>query len=241
MKMRRLPATDLARNATLPPRIQREALERVYDSQIRVTYNPVRARFQDIFNIGSDLFGPGKPVVWSVLEEVLRKECSKRDDTTWKINRRVAKALHEFSINNRITGHPEDFRGLSMGEDTGGVKLWLSMVLIIDGEPTLMFIDPRLNNGLRADSRQFVFSMMDQGVRQVYLDYADAGMAILQFRRCGDELEVIPHQGQDIDLYSYGELQGMIEQTYGIWRQIYDERQSKARAEPGDMGPLFGS
>ena len=103
---------------------------------IRVTYRPVRARYHDIFNIGSDLFGPGKPADWAIIEEVLRKEC--KSEITRKMNCRVAKALHEFSIQSKITGHPQEFRSLSMSEDAGGIKLWISLVLIIDEKPTIV-------------------------------------------------------------------------------------------------------
>ena len=141
MKFDRLGETELARNAPLNPELQRKNLLKILGGEARVWYAPVRKMYEDIFNVGSALFGPGVPASMSVIEQLLLKTCG--SDSMRKHNLAVASSLHDYCIRENIHGIAHNFGYMYMGRAAGGVCYWLSMILTIKGQATVVFIDPR--------------------------------------------------------------------------------------------------
>lgn len=224
MKIPRLGETELARNAPLAPELQRKILLQNMDGEARMWYRPVRKMYQDIFNIGSSLFGPGTPTSWNVIEHELLKKCG--SDLIWKHNSAVAKSLHECCIRMRISGRAHEFGPMYMGSAAGNVFYWLPMVLIIDGLATVVFIDPRRPiSRLCPDGRRFVLSMMHEHIRKADPDFANVQLAVIQFSDGGDAAGMpIFHTDVGLTLYSHNELQSMVDATYKLWDQLHAER-----------------
>ena len=131
MKIPRLGEIELARNAPLALEQQRGNLLQIMDGNARMWYAPVRKMYQDIFNVGSSLFGPGASTSWSVIARELRKKC--KSELIWKHNLAVADELHKYCVREKISGHAHDFGPMPMGSAAGNVFYWLPMVLFIRG------------------------------------------------------------------------------------------------------------
>lgn len=226
MKMPRLGEVELARNAPLVPEHQRKNLERAIGGNARVWYSPVRNLYPDIFNIGSGLLGPAVPTSWSKIEQSLLGRCGA--GPLLKHNSAVAKALHEYCIREKISGQAHEFGPMYMGSAAGYVSYWLPMTLVINGKITVVFIDPRRPvSQLTADGRRFVLSMMHEHIRKTDPDFANVQLAVIQFSDGGDIAGApILHTDKGATLYSYSELQDMVDVTYKLWGQLHAERRS---------------
>lgn len=238
MKIRRLPEIDLARIAPLATERKRSALEIFRLGHPTITYKPVRARFADIFNVKPDLFAATDPTAWPVLERLIRAKAT--SDEERDANLLVAKGLYEFATANALRSRSHNFFSLSLsvGEK---VEYWLPMVTALDGAPLVVFIDPRRGKRLTADARRFVFSMMHEHIRAASPDFAEARLGVLQF---GDVVEdqrpVKFWTDAGIALYSFDELDQMVRETYDIWREVSEARESETRRKSaGGYGPLF--
>jgi hypothetical protein len=238
MKIRRLPEIDLARIAPLASERKRAELERFKLGRPTITYKPVRARFADIFNVKPDLFAAADPTAWPVLERLIRAKATSDDERD--ANLLVAKGLHQFASANALRSRSHNFFSLSLsvGEK---VEYWLPMVTALDGVPLVVFIDPRRGKRLTAEARRFVFSMMHEHIRLANPDFSQARLGILQF---GDMVEdqrpVKLWTDAGIALYGFDELDGMVRETYDIWREVSEARESETRRKSaGGYGPLF--
>lgn len=239
MKIRRLPEIDLARIAPLPIERKRAELERFKLGRPTITYKPVRARFADIFNVKPDLFAATDPTAWPVLERLIRAKATSDDERD--ANLLVAKGLYQFASANALRSRSHNFFSLSLsvGEK---VEYWLPMVTALDSAPLVAFIDPRRSKHLTGEARRFVFSMMHEHIRVANPDFAEARLGILQF---GDVVEdqrpAKLWTDAGIALHSFDELDLMVRETYDIWREVSEARESETRRKSagGGYGPLF--
>ncbi len=238
MKIRRLPEIDLARIAPLASDRKRVELERFKLGRPTITYKPVRARFADIFNVKPDLFAATDPTAWPVLERLIRAKAT--SDEERDANLLVAKGLYEFASANALRSRSHNFFSLSLsvGEK---VEYWLPMVTVLDGAPLVVFIDPRRDKRLTGEARRFVFSMMHEHIRMANPDFAEARLCILQFGDVIDDQRPAKlWTDAGIALYGFDELDGMVRETYDIWREVSQARESEARRKSaGGYGPLF--
>ena len=226
MKFDRLGETELARNVPLDPELQCKNLLKTLGGDARVWYAPVRKMYGDIFNVGSVLFGPGVPATLSAIEQILLKKCG--SDSMRKHNLAVARSLYGYCIHENIHGIAYNFGYMYMGRAAGDVCYWLPMILTIRGRATVVFIDPRRpESRLALDSRRFVLSMMHEHIRKPNPDFANVQLAVIQF---GDGSGVagapILHTDKGVTLYSYNELQDMVDVTYKLWDQLHAERRT---------------
>ncbi|WP_119422954.1 type VI toxin-antitoxin system SocB family DNA replication inhibitor toxin [Desertibaculum subflavum] len=232
-----MPDIDLARIAPLPRELQRRQLEQIRFGRPPFSYGPLRGCLHDIFNVQPEMFGPVSPTDWAVIERHMLRKC--KSDEELKANLAVARGLHGFAMDARMLGRGQDFFPLAMS--TGRkVVFWLSMVLSLDGQPIVPFIDPRRTRGLNREARRFVFSMMNERVRAADPDFATVRFAIFQFgyseeghrqpRLYGDE---------GVSLFSFDELETMVKTTYEIWREVCEEREDEVRRKAVASGPLL--
>ncbi|MGK6316301.1 type VI toxin-antitoxin system SocB family DNA replication inhibitor toxin [Neorhizobium sp. DT-125] len=238
MKIRRLPEIDLARIAPLATERKRGALEIFRLGHPTITYKPVRALFAGIFNVKLDLLTATDPIAWPTLDRLIRAKATSNDERD--ANLLVAKGLYEFASANAMGSRYQDFFSLSLsvGEK---VEYWLPMVTALDGAPLIVFIDPRRGKRLTADARRFVFSMMHEHIRLANPDFSEARLGILQF---GDVVEdqrpAKLWTDAGIALYGFDELDQMVRETYDIWREVSEARESETRRKSaGGYGPLF--
>lgn len=238
MKIRRLPEIDLARIAPLASERKRAELERFKLGRPTITYKPVRARFADIFNVKPDLFAATDPTAWPVLERLIRAKATSEEERD--ANLLVAKGLYEFASANALRSRSHNFFSLSLsvGEK---VEYWLPMVTALDGAPLVVFIDPRRGKRLTAEARRFVFSMMHEHIRLANPDFAEARLGILQFGDVvKDQRPAKLWTDVGITLYGFDELDLMVRETYDIWREVNELRESETRRKSaGGYGPLF--
>ncbi|QPZ79428.1 type VI toxin-antitoxin system SocB family DNA replication inhibitor toxin [Brucella abortus] len=233
------PEIDLARIAPLATDQKRRALERFKLGHPTLTYKPVRALFADIFNVQLDMFTASCPADWSILKRLIRAKAT--SDNEFNANLLVAKGLHDFAQAKalRSRSHPFFPLSLSVGEK---VEYWLPIVTALEGVPLVIFVDPRRSNGLTAEARRFVFSMMHEHIRLANLDFATARLGIVQFGDATDSQRPVKlSTDEDVELFDFDQLDQMVRETYDIWREINEARESEVRrkAAGGGHGPLF--
>lgn len=235
--MRLLPDIDLARIAPQSDDMKRSSLEQMKAGRPPFSYQPVRACFDDIFNIQPELFGAAEPTPWSIIKRELRKRC--RTKTEFEHNKRVAKGLHEFVTSAQIKGRKYEFFPLAMSVGRK-VKFWLPMIVGINDEPYAIFIEPRRSKGLTAEGRRFAFSMMHERIRAEGGDFADVGLAIIRFSDPEEDCRAVKlYTDEGIDLYSFDDLEKMVASTYDMWREVLDERVAETRRRSTSTGSLI--
>ena len=238
MKLRRLPDIDLARIASLAPEQRRKALEKFRYGRPPFSYGPLRGCLLDIFNVHPKLFGPVGPTSWNVIKELLTKRCRTAEET--EANLQVAKGLHHYATSLRILGRSQEFFPLGMSAGRK-VEYWLPMVLIIDEQPLVPFIDPRRSRGLTKEARRFAFSMMHERIRAADPDFASVRFGIIQFGDVdGDQRTPRIHVDDGIELFRYEAMETMVSETYDLWREVCEERETEMRRKAsGESGPLI--
>lgn len=238
MKIRPLPDLDLARIAVQPKELQRKQLEQMRFGRPPFSYNPLRSCFHDIFNVQPDMFGPVAPSEWRVVEDHLRRRCRTEEELV--ANVLVARGLHEFAVEARMLGRAQEFFPMAMSAGRK-VAYWLSVVLALNDQPLVPFIDPRRSRGLTREARRFVFSMMHERIRAADPDYESVRLAIFQFDE-GDNERRTPrlHTDEGVELFSLEEMESMVAATYDLWREVNDEREADTRRRAdGTHGPLL--
>jgi hypothetical protein len=124
---------------------------------------------------------------------------------------------------------------------TTGLKLsyWSPAVVAIDGKPCVVFIDPRRTKALTGDGRRFVLSVMHERIRVADPDYENVSLAVLQFRARGEApRETKIHFDSGVRLFSFDELDRMVQATYAMWKEVWEER-VETRRRAGGSGSLL--
>ncbi|MFE0756018.1 hypothetical protein ACFW16_18805 [Inquilinus sp. NPDC058860] len=118
---------------------------------------------------------------------------------------------------------------------------WLPMVLSLDGQPFVPFIDPRRSRGLTREGRRFAFSMMHERIRAADPDYEAVRFAIFRFGDMeGNKRPPILHTDEGVELFSLAQMEEMVEATYELWREVCEEREMETRRKAsGRRGPLI--
>lgn len=235
--IRRLNEIDLARIAPQPDELKQRNLERMQAGWPPFSYRPVRSCYEDIFNVQPPLFEKTEPSPWSVIREKIAKECTSQDES--RQNLRVAEGLHNFSLSQNIKARSHDFYPLAIGISYK-VTYWLNLILEIEGYPFVLFIDPRKSCSLTEQGRRFVFSMMHERIRVVDPDFHDVRLGIVHFDRqikSGRIARLVT--GDDVDLYSFAELEEMAKSTYDMWCNICENRAENAQRGFEGAGSLL--
>lgn len=238
MKIRRLPEIDLARIAPLPVSQQRKALEQIRMGFPTISYAPFRLNISDILNVQSGMFSPATHTDWAIVEQLLRK--SSRSNKEFQANLGVAKALHQYGAAHGVLSRSQNFSKLAIA--TGDrVEYWLNMILSLDNQPVIPFIDPRRTRHLTSEGRRFVFSMMHEHIRAIDPDYANVSLGIVQFTPDdNNQRRPLFYLDRGINLIDYAELDSMIRVTYGLWLEVLGGREDETRRKStGTKGTLL--
>ena len=238
MKIRHLHEIELARIAPMPQDIRISRLRQIRDSWPPFTYNPLRSCLQDIFNVQHEMLGPLPKTDPSLIDKKLRRACWSEDQLS--ANLAVSKGLLEFTAKRKIAGRKQEFLPMALARGWK-VTYWLPLVLSIEDEVLIPFIDPRTTRCLDQEGRRFVFSVMHERIRAANLDYADVQFAVMQFGDDDDGIRHLHmHTDADVELFTLDELNSMVSATYDLWGEISEERRAAAyRKAAGMRGPLI--
>ena len=234
MKIRPLPEIDLARIAPLPPDQKRKALEQMRVGRPPYSYGPVRRTIGDIFNIEAGLFGPVEPIAWEKIAATVQQVS--RSTAEAEANLAVAHALHSFATLNRLKGRRHEFWPLPLGVGER-VQYWSPLVLAVEGQPVVPFIDPRrTSKWLTAEGRRFAFSVMNERIRVADPDFAEVRLGIFQFRAGeGASRVTILHTDEGVELFDFDALESMVRETYELWQEVCEVRAEETRRRAGGM------
>jgi hypothetical protein len=227
VKIRPLPDLDLARIAPLDRAKKRAALRQQKDGFPPLSLNPMRLSTPDILSVNPGPLAALQQTPWATVEEAIAKGC--RSSKEASANLAAGSALYRYAQDKQIFGRYHEFFPLAIGVNRK-VVYWSNAVLAIDGKPHAVFVDPRRTRRLTAIGRRFVFSVMNERIRVADPDFADVGLAIVQF----DNPEQGPRTAhpwfdQDVALYSFEELDAMVRETYEVWTEVLAEREVEAR------------
>lgn len=236
MRKRRLNDTDFCKTTVLPEDQQVSKLMRMVSSYAPYSLNPVRSRFPDIFNLEAPLFAgmDHSHAKWEAILEGLLKSC--RAGLEMEQNGLVALMLHEFALARVSLSRSLPYRSLRLGEDR---PLWQPSYLVIDDKPVLFQVEPRGTDGFTGEARRVVFSAMNAGVRDVDTDFEDARLLIIQLPRTGDTRSLRLYWGDDVPLFSYGDLREMATRTESIWVAVQEEQERRRRGGSEATGTLL--
>lgn len=236
MKMRPLAETDLARTAVLSEQDQWAVLRKHRFGRPPHSYNPVRYAQADILNRESPLWGGAMPTKWEQIKAQIEKSAKNEQEELH--NLRVAKALHEFALSESLVSRNRPLAKWAIGFGQS-VKYWQDYICFLNGAPEICFIDYRLSNRLNKNAMKFVFSVMHERTRAVDTDLDDVELAIYQFKKLDDGTRVLQRRTADgLNLFSFDELNMMIDKTYSIWEAVLRERFDEARKAAGGDTPM---
>jgi len=238
LKIRPLPAIDLANIAALPRADRLPALRAFKAGSPRFSYRLVRQAAPDIFNAQSDLLGTIPPTDFEKIRRHIQTHATSADEV--RANLGVAECLHDFATDNGVRAKHHPVAPFQLSGSVGiGVSYWLSLILILHDRLVIPFLDPRRSHGLTSDGRRFVFSMIHEKVRVIDPDLADAELLILRVGAADETRVLRTHFAGDMPLLSYDELDTRVGETYADWEIVLAEREEERRRAGGGRGSLL--
>jgi hypothetical protein len=238
LKIRPLPAIDLANIAALPRPDRLPALRAFKAGSPRFSYRLVRLAAPDIFNAQSDLLGTIPPTDFEKIRHRIEANGTTPDEI--KANIEVAESLHAYAIDKLVRAKKHYIAPFQLSGAVGiEVSYWLDLVLSLDGRLIIPFLDPRRSHALTSEGRRFAFSMIQEKARTIDPDLADAELAIFQFTAIGDGRRLLKvHVAGTMTLMTYDELDMRVSETYADWELVQAER-AEERRRAGGSGSLL--
>ena len=235
--MRRIPETDLARIAVRPEDEQRIHLRQLKGFKPPHTLNPFRNSVPDLLNLQPPMLGVAPRTPWARIEEAILR--SKESDEGKEKNLGGAKALFEFSDEHQVVSYPKPVPRWNVGYGND-VAYWGQHYSVWDGAAAFLHFDPRLTNPMTEQARKFAFSLMHQRLRVDDPDFSEVGLGIVRFGRGVGEKRTLTVHWAGPDLYTYHQLNEMIDLTYRLWAEELQFRQEQARRAGGSVGNPMG-
>jgi hypothetical protein len=239
-KTRPLPATDLAEQCLRSEEEQWVYLRRLARAGRRGgqgSYQPTRRTSPDIWNVQPPMIGSLPATPWEEVEKLIKQRSWNK--AVEEKNLPVAKSLHDFVKEHRITGRHLEGPPLAVPIGLMGVqtRFWEPNAIVVDARISFTFLDLRRKFGLTGLGERVVFSFMDVIGRSGYAEYGSAGMLIYQFADDDDRTIVVRDALKEkVDLLTFDELETRTARTYEIWLRV----QSEDDKRESDPGPLFG-
>lgn len=238
LKIRPLPAIDLANIAALPQPDRLPALRAFKAGTPRFSYRLVRQAAPDIFNAQSDLLGTIPPTEFNKIRH--RIEVAGTSDDEIKANLDVAECLYDFAINNKVRAKRHYIAPFQLTGAVGiDVSYWLSLILILGDRLIIPFLDPRRSHGLSSEGRRFAYSMIHEKARVIDRDLADAELLIFRVASVDDKRMLRTHFAGELSLMSYDELDARVSETYADWELVQAEREQERRRAASGSGSLI--
>jgi len=178
----------------------------------------------------------GKYTPWERISEGITKLATSENERNF--NLAVAAALYDFGVKQQVLSYDKPIAPWSVGYGQS-VAYWWNLYTIIERQPSFIFVDPRLAARLTRDARKFVLSIMNERIRVPDPDFAEARLLVAQFGKQDDGKRFVRlYEASDSDLFSFDELNDMIDETYRLWIQVLAERADDARRRPTGSTPL---
>jgi hypothetical protein len=237
MKIRRLSEIDLARIGPLDREEKLHRLRILKAGKPPHTYNPVRASLGDILNLQPEMFGSGGEYTpWRQIAVDIEKRAFSESEADF--NLAVAEALYEFAVEKQARSYSKPIAPWAVGYGQS-VKYWWNLYTVIERRPCFVFVDPRISNPLTQVGRKFVLSMMHERIRVPDPDFADSRLLVVQLGKAADSKRVVRlFEPTDSGLFSFDELNEMIDETYRLWIEVLEERADELRKKPTGSTPL---
>jgi hypothetical protein len=181
-----------------------------------------------VFQARASLLGLPKRT-WSDIESAIKSYCRKHPE--WiEPNVTAASTVFEFNRERSVSAVEWEFREISVGFGAK-MKFWHDFYSVQDGVPVLSFVDPRLQDGLGALGRTFVFSAMHRLV--AVGDFEEARLEILRLpkNKLTGERQVEVFTFDKRDALEEVVLNEAIDRTFKIWREILAERTAEVRRQ----------
>jgi hypothetical protein len=235
MKIRRLSEIDLARIAPLGRDEKRYRLRMLKAGRPPHTYNPFRASLGDILNLQPEMFGIGGDYTpWAQIAADIERRANTDDER--KFNLAVAEALYDFGVEQKIRSYRKPIAPWAVGYGQS-VTYWWNLYTVIGKQPCFLFVDPRISNPLTRLARKFALSMMHERIRVPDPDFANAKLLVAQFGKASEGKRVIK-LFEESELFTFDELNEMIDETYRLWIEILEERVDEARKKSTGSTPF---
>jgi hypothetical protein len=236
MTIRRLSEIDLARIGPLEREEKVHRLRQLKAGRPPHTYNPFRACLGDILNLQPELFPGAAHTPWlQVSAEITKRSTS---ESECEFNLAVAKAMFDYSIEHRIQSYRKPTNPWAVGYGQS-VTYWWNLYSVIKEQPCFIFVDPRLSNPLTRVACKFVLSIMHERLRVPDPDFSEARLTIAQFTKGSDNERAIRFvEATAFELFSFDELNEMIDETYRLWIDVLSDRAEEARRRPSGTTPL---
>ncbi len=236
MKIRRLSEIDLARIGPLDADEKRRRLRVLKSGRPPHTYNPLRASIGDILNLQPELFGLAEYTPWSQIDADISKRSTNDDEKEY--NLAVAQALYDFGVSQNARSYSKPIAPWAVGYGQS-VIYWWHLYTVLDQQPCFIFVDPRLSNPLTRMARNFALSIMNERIRVPDPDFANARLLVAQFTKSeGGKRNIKLFECEDSKLFSFDELNQMIDETYQIWIEVLTERAEEDRKRSAGTTPF---
>jgi hypothetical protein len=226
-----LPDSELACIAPMPPEEKRRACRGVKVGAIYDTYNPVRGQLGNIFNatFGEIRDENARPPL-AKIERCLERL---KKDKEREMNIGACRALYALAEQHSISGYHKEFLPLQV-LDIKRSLYWSPYIIIIDGVPSAIFLDPRRRRyKLTPLGKKFVFSVMHRQIRLAHPeDFGDITLGIIQLGEIGKTERVAEINFLNDQLFDDNILYEMVLEAYIIWGEELERRYQENRAKP---------
>jgi hypothetical protein len=182
------------------------------------------------------MFGSAEVTPWETIAAAIIKAATHEAEATF--NLAVAKSLYDYAVKRRVRSYRRPISAWPVGYGQS-VAYWWNLYTVLDERPTFIFADPRISNPLTRDGRRFVLSLMHERIRVPDPDFAESRLLIAQFAKGEEGSRVIRlFDAEDGDLFSFDDLNEMIDETYRIWIEVLRERDEEEKRRPTGTNPM---
>jgi len=234
MKIRRLSEIDLARIAPLEANEKRYRLRQLKSGRPPHSYNPFRASLGDILNLQPEMFDGGGYTPWSQIATDIEKRAKSDDEL--QFNLAVAEALYNYGVEQDARSYRKPIAPWAVGYGQS-VSYWWNLYTVIESQASFVFVDPRISNPLTRLARKFALSMMHERIRVPDPDFAEARLLVAQFGKSDEGRRTIK-LFEETELFSFDQLNEMIDEAYKLWIEVLEERVEEARRKSAGTTPF---
>jgi hypothetical protein len=207
---------DLARAAAAPLSTREQLLRGATKTGGYQFYKGFRTAVPAALNVARGLF-PASSTTKDQIAKIIDGACIKAHNELDN-NLHLGNGLYDYAVAHNVVGAEITVDAISLGR--AGRRFFCDpIVLKIDGNKYIPFIDPRLpGKGLTHDARRLVFSIQHTHIRMANpTEWGDVGFVILQFAESKNGTrKVIAHFDAGVEFWDDKQIARMIDDTYRL-------------------------